>query len=72
LAILALIASLAVPVWSVESSTTLLGGYSDTYDYHSFGAREHIVNFDDTEESSTTWLTDVESDLQGPLVLFIK
>jgi hypothetical protein len=72
LAILALIASLLLPVWSIDvSSTTLLGEYDDVNDYRSFGMKETITNIDDSVDTTTTSLMDLDSDLEGPLMAFL-
>lgn len=69
LAILTLIASLLLPVWSIDAS--ILGGYDDVQDYRSFGMKETVTNFDDSVDTTTTSLMDLKSELEGPLMQFI-
>jgi len=65
-----MIASLLTPVWSAELSTTMLGGYSDEANYNSFWMNEKTSGSGE-DDSSTTSLMDLDSDLQTPLIWLI-
>jgi hypothetical protein len=69
-AILTMIASLLLPVWSIESEITVGDIYTDSIDYFSYGMHQKTDAFGGIEENSVM-IADLDSTIQGPLVWFL-